>query len=122
MNINISPLSAEQLELFTRLTGSLNKEQLAWVSGYLSGLSAQNPSINSLETDEKAVTPNEQNALTILYGSRTGNGEGLAKKAQKLATDLGIQVTLKSMANYKVRELQSEKNLLVIVSTHGEGV
>lgn len=122
MNINISPLSAEQLDLFTRLTGSLNKEQLAWVSGYLSGLSAQNPSINSLETDEKAVTPNEQNALTILYGSRTGNGEGLAKKAQKLATDLGIQVTLKSMANYKVRELQSEKNLLVIVSTHGEGV
>ena len=122
MNINISPLSAEQLELFTRLTGSLNKEQLAWVSGYLSGLSAQNPSINSLETDEKAVTPNEQDALTILYGSRTGNGEGLAKKAQKLATDLGIQVTLKSMANYKVRELQSEKNLLVIVSTHGEGV
>ena len=122
MNINISPLSAEQLELFTRLTGSLNKEQLAWVSGYLSGLSAQNPSINSLETDEKAVTPNEQNALTILYGSRTGNGEGLAKKAQKLATDFGIQVTLKSMANYKVRELQSEKNLLVIVSTHGEGV
>ena len=122
MNINISPLSAEQLELFTRLTGSLNKEQLAWVSGYLSGLSAQNPSINSLETDEKAVTTNEQNTLTILYGSRTGNGEGLAKKAQKLATDLGIQVTLKSMANYKVRELQSEKNLLVIVSTHGEGV
>ena len=122
MNINISPLSAEQLELFTRLTGSLNKEQLAWVSGYLSGLSAQNPSINSLETDEKAVTTNEQNTLTILYGSRTGNGEGLAKKAQKLAADLGIQVTLKSMANYKVRELQSEKNLLVIVSTHGEGV
>ena len=121
MNINISPLSEEQIELFTQLTDSLNREQLAWVSGYLAGLSAQNISQDSQKIQESVAETNVQNTLTVLYGSRTGNGEGLAKKALKMATDQGLKVILKSMADYKVRDLQSEKNLLVIVSTHGEG-
>jgi sulfite reductase [NADPH] flavoprotein, alpha-component len=123
MNTTLSPLTTEQLELFTQLTNSLTKEQLVWISGYLAGFSAQNSTIATFEPEvipaTAASTP--QSKLTILYGSRTGNGEGLAKKAQKLATELGIPVALKSMANYKTRDLQSEKNLLVIVSTHGEG-
>ena len=122
MNTNTSPLSDDQIELFTRLTASLNKEQLAWVSGYLAGFSAKDVSSDSLEVQEPVAETNTQDTLTVLYGSRTGNGEGLAKKALKMATDQGFKVLLKSMADYKVRDLQSEKNLLVIVSTHGEGV
>ena len=122
MNTNTSPLSDDQIELFTRLTASLNKEQLAWVSGYLAGFSAKDISSDSLEIQEPVAETNTQDTLTVLYGSRTGNGEGLAKKALKMATDQGFKVLLKSMADYKVRDLQSEKNLLVIVSTHGEGV
>ncbi|ADQ80681.1 sulfite reductase (NADPH) flavoprotein, alpha chain [Paludibacter propionicigenes WB4] len=122
MNINTSPLSDDQIELFTRLTNSLSKEQLAWVSGYLAGFSASGVSSESPEIQEPVAETNIQNTLTILYGSRTGNGEGLAKKALKMATEQGLNATIKSMADYKVRDLQSEKNLLVIVSTHGEGV
>ena len=121
MNTTISPLAIEQLEQFTQLTGSFSKEQLLWASGYLAGLSAQYATPDTKpQTVVKA--PTTQNTLTILYGSRTGNGEGLAKKAKKLAEELHISATLKSMADYKVRDLQSEKNLLIIVSTHGEGV
>jgi sulfite reductase (NADPH) flavoprotein alpha-component len=121
MNTTISPLTIEQLEQFTQLTGSFSKEQLLWASGYLAGLSAQHATPDTKpQTIVKA--PTTQNTLTILYGSRTGNGEGLAKKAKKLAEELHISATLKSMADYKVRDLQSEKNLLIIVSTHGEGV
>ena len=121
MNTTISPLAIEQLEQFTQLTGSFSKEQLLWASGYLAGLSAQYATPDTKpQTVVKA--PTTQNTLTILYGSRTGNGEGLAKKAKKLAEELYISATLKSMADYKVRDLQSEKNLLIIVSTHGEGV
>jgi len=122
MNINTSPLSDDQIELFTRLTDSLNKEQLAWVSGYLAGFSASGVSSASLEIQEPVAETTTQDTLTILYGSRTGNGEGLAKKTLKMATEQGLKATLKSMSDYKVRDLQSEKNLLVIVSTHGEGV
>ena len=121
-------LSGDQLELFTSFVATLNPSQVAWISGYLAGLSAQGDnevqqqSIATVATEVIVNTGNAQPTLTILYGSRTGNGEGLAKKALKLATEQGIKATLKNMADYKTRDLQAEKNLLVIVSTHGEGV
>ncbi len=125
MSLNTSPLSNEQSAQFSNLIGSLNREQLVWISGYLAGLSAQNSETSSPLVEAEPVQQAEiitDNKLTILYGSRTGNGEGLAKKALQLATDTGIHASLKSMADYKVRDLQSEKNLLIIVSTHGDGV
>jgi len=122
MSINTnSPLTAEQLELFCKFTASLNKEQLAWASGYLAGWSAQNTEIKS-EPVAEILSAEPHKTLTILYGSRTGNGEGLAKKAKQLALEQGFIVKLKSMGSYKIRDLQTEKNLLIIVSTHGEGV
>ena len=121
MNTTISgALSAEQLELLTKLTGSLSKEQQVWVSGYLAGFSARNGEQVSQQVEN--ATSSAQSALTILYGSRTGNGERLAKKAKILAEAQGLNVVLKNMETYRTRDLQAEKNLLVIVSTHGEGV
>ena len=121
MNNTISgALSAEQLDLLTKLTSSLSKEQQVWVSGYLAGFSARN--LDPVSASPQSSTQGSQSALTILYGSRTGNGEGLAKKAKHLAEEQGLQVTLKNMENYRIRDLQTEKNLLVIVSTHGDGV
>ena len=116
-----TPLSAEQSDTFRQLTSSLNEVQLAWMSGYLAGITAQNG------VQAPAPLKNEINKIqgpgpiTILYGSRTGNGEGLAKKAQKLAVEFGLTATLKNMGDYKPKDLQFEKNLLLIVSTHGEG-
>ena len=113
-------LSAEQLGLLTKLTGSLSKEQQVWVSGYLAGFSARNG--EQISQQVEIATSSAQSALTILYGSRTGNGERLAKKAKILAEAQGLNVVLKNMETYRTRDLQAEKNLLVVVSTHGEGV
>ena len=116
-----TPLSAEQSDTFRQLTTSLNEIQLAWMSGYFAGITAQNG------VQAPAPCKNEINKIqgpdpiTILYGSRTGNGEGLAKKAQKLAVEFGLTATLKNMDDYKPKDLQFEKNLLLIVSTHGDG-
>ena len=113
-------LSAEQLELLTKLTGSLSKEQQVWVSGYLAGFSARN--VEPTGQQAESISTFAQSSLTILFGSRTGNGERLAKKAKILAEAQGLKVALKNMETYRIRDLQVEKNLLVIVSTHGEGV
>ena len=113
-------LSAEQLELLTKLTGSLSNEQQVWVSGYLAGFSARNGELFGQQMEN--VSTSAQPPLTILFGSRTGNGERLAKKAKILAEAQGLKVVLKNMETYRTRDLQAEKNLLVIVSTHGEGV
>ena len=114
-------LSAEQSELFTKFTGSLNKDQMLWASGYIAGLLAQYEKTAVPETTELNAPATTQAGLTILYGSRTGNGEGLAKKAQEIASAQGLNVSVKSMDNYKLHDLPAEKNLIVIVSTHGEG-
>jgi len=110
----------EQKELLKQLTVSLNQQQTAWLAGYFTGINHTLPAESAANT-ETVTSQTKASELTILYGSRTGNGEGLAKKAQKLATEKGFKVHLKSMADYKTRDLQNEKNLLVIVSTHGEG-
>ncbi|MCX6220316.1 MAG: assimilatory sulfite reductase (NADPH) flavoprotein subunit [Bacteroidia bacterium] len=116
-----TPLSAEQLETFRLLTNSLNEVQLAWMSGYLSALTAQNGVPVSLPVKNENINASAIDPITILYGSRTGNGKEVAMKAEKMVTEFGLSATLKSMDEYKLRDLQSEKNLLVIVSTHGEG-
>lgn len=110
----------EQTALLHQFSSTINKQQALWLSGYFAGLSAadQTAEITINQPAETSAAPTQ---LTILYGSRTGNGEGLAKIAQKMANELGYQATLRNMADYKTRDLQNEKNLLVIVSTHGEG-
>ncbi len=116
-----TPLTPDQSDTFRQLTSSLNEVQLAWMSGYLAALTAQNGNKTSVPVKNEIIKNQNLSPITILYGSRTGNGEGLAKKAQKLATEFGLTTILKNMDDYKPRDLQSEKNLLVIVSTHGEG-
>ena len=105
-------LSSDQLELFTSFVATLNPSQVTWISGYLAGLSAQGQGVSEVQSQSTAAVATEvvvdsgnaQPTLTILYGSRTGNGEGLAKKALKLATEQGIKATLKNMADYKTRD------------------
>lgn len=125
MNTNITTLSTEQLEFLSGFVNTLNREQLVWVSGYLAGKLAQTGTSPTASLVEQTVIPTtsaiSEPVLTILYGTRTGNGEKLAKKALKLAKEQGFNAKLKNMTDYKPRDLQTEKNLLVIVSTHGEG-
>ncbi|MGY3903918.1 flavodoxin domain-containing protein, partial [Aeromonas lusitana] len=114
---NISPLSDEQQRQLNQVLTTLNTQQLAWVSGYLYGLSqsGQQP----VTTTTTSAAPG--GSLTILYGSQTGNAKGAAAVIQKQAQALGLPVTLVSMADYKPKQLKKESHLLVVVSTYGEG-
>ncbi|ABV38411.1 sulfite reductase (NADPH) flavoprotein, alpha chain [Shewanella sediminis HAW-EB3] len=108
-----SPLSQGQVDKLKQLTSELSAIQLAWVGGYLSA-SAGQASINVADT-QPAQT------ITILYGSQTGNGRGVATELAAKARAQGYAVNLASMSDYKVRQLKQETLLLAVVSTHGEG-
>ena len=114
---NISPLSDEQQRQLNQVLSTLNTQQLAWVSGYLYGLSQSG--VQSVATSAAVATPS--GSLTILYGSQTGNAKGAASAIQKQAEAQGLPVTLTSMADYKPKQLKKESHLLVVVSTYGEG-
>ena len=113
----ISPLSDEQQRQLNQVLSTLNTQQLAWVSGYLYGLSQSG--VQSVATSAAVAAPG--GSLTILYGSQTGNAKGVASAIQAQAKAHGLPVTLTSMADYKPKQLKKESHLLVVVSTYGEG-
>ena len=114
---NISPLSDEQQRQLNQVLSTLNTQQLAWVSGYLYGLSQSG--VQSVATSAAVAAPG--GSLTILYGSQTGNAKGVASAIQAQAKAHGLPVTLTSMVDYKPKQLKKESHLLVVVSTYGEG-
>ncbi len=113
---NLTPLSDEQQRQLSQALSTLNTQQLAWVSGYLYGLSqaGSQPAVTGA-----AATPSGN--LTILYGSQTGNAKVVASAIKAQAEARGLPVTLTSMADYKPKQLKKETHLLVVVSTYGEG-
>ncbi|HCT2506905.1 TPA: assimilatory sulfite reductase (NADPH) flavoprotein subunit [Aeromonas dhakensis] len=114
---NLTPLSDEQQRQLSQALSTLNTQQLAWVSGYLYGLSQAGS--QPVVTGAAAATPSGN--LTILYGSQTGNAKGVASAIKAQAEARGLPVTLTSMADYKPKQLKKETHLLVVVSTYGEG-
>lgn len=114
---NISPLSDEQQRQLNQVLSTLNTQQLAWVSGYLYGISQSG--VQSVATSAAVAAPG--GSLTILYGSQTGNAKGVASAIQAQAKAHGLPVALTSMADYKPKQLKKESHLLVVVSTYGEG-
>jgi sulfite reductase (NADPH) flavoprotein alpha-component len=59
--------------------------------------------------------------LTILYGSESGNTEALAMKAKKLAAKQNFDARIVDMADADLATIAKSKNLIVYISTWGEG-
>lgn len=62
-----------------------------------------------------------KDTLYILFGSRTGNSKSVAVLADEYAKSLGYNSVLRDMQEMDFNELQQIENLMVVVSTHGEG-
>jgi sulfite reductase (NADPH) flavoprotein alpha-component len=64
---------------------------------------------------------NPSSILYVMYGSRTGNSRSAAVLAYEYARWLGMQCILADMRDFPKAEFAVIKNLLIAVSTHGEG-
>jgi sulfite reductase (NADPH) flavoprotein alpha-component len=112
-----SPFDQEQTELLNRLLPTLTESQKVWLSGYVLGTAQVQVNVGK----QSAENTKQKKEVTILYGSQTGNAQGLSKKAAKKLDDNGFQVNIMSMSDFKPNNLKKVQNLLIIVSTHGEG-
>ncbi|MEH7493736.1 assimilatory sulfite reductase (NADPH) flavoprotein subunit [Neobacillus niacini] len=117
-----SPFNQEQAELLNRLLPTFTESQKVWLSGYLAG-AASRPlaSILGVPGQQGSTEGTASKEVTILYGSQTGNARGIAKKASTTLEGKGFQVTVSAMSDFKPNNIKKVKNLLIIVSTHGEG-
>lgn len=124
LQVTNSPFNQEQVDLLNRLLPGLTDTQKIWFSGYLvASVPAQAAVAGIASTPVTAASsvPAPTKEITILYGSQSGNGQGLSKKAAKLLEESGYQVTLSSMSDFKTNQLKRVERLLIVVSTHGEG-
>lgn len=113
-----SPFNQNQVELLNQLLTTLTDSQKIWLSGYFAA-SITNNATNAPQSTETTSKPKKE--ITILYGSQTGNAQALSKKAGAAFKASGFDVTVSAMNDFKPNQLKKVSNLLIIVSTHGEG-
>ena len=107
-----APFTSDQRKALDSLLSSLDPVQRGWLSGFLaaSGL----PAVAA----PAAVAAGK---LTVLYGTESGNSEVLADRTVKAAKKRGFQAVMKNMSEISPADLAKATNLLVIVSTWGDG-
>lgn len=132
LQVTNSPFNENQVELLNRLLPTLTETQQIWLGGYLSALSLQgNAAAVSAGTPlqaegitavvSPAAQPQISREVTVLFGSQTGNCQRLASSLSRKLEEQGFQVTESAMNGFKPNGLKKVENLLLLVSTHGEG-
>lgn len=141
LKVENSPFNAEQVALLNQLLNTLSAEQAQWLSGYLTafqrvlqagaaapgGGNAAATALASGSSVQEAAGSGAGEAVggggpvTVLYGSQTGNAARLAQQLAKRAKAVGLSVAVQCMSEFKTSQLKKLANLLVVVSTHGEG-
>lgn len=111
------PLNAEQLARLQAATTDLTPEQLAWVSGYFWGV--LNPRPDTITTLPASVA--EISGVTLISASQTGNARRVAEALRDDLLAVNLNVTLVNAGDYKYKQIASEKLLVVVTSTQGEG-
>jgi sulfite reductase (NADPH) flavoprotein alpha-component len=112
-----SPLPAAQTDQFNALVTGLSSEHAAWLLGYL------HASQQSQEAPSTAAPPlaNGHDGITVLFASQTGNALKVANQVAAAASARGLRAVAVSAADYKAANLRSERNLILVSSTQGEG-
>jgi sulfite reductase (NADPH) flavoprotein alpha-component len=123
-------LNEEQWRQIRAIATALKPDQALWLSGYFAGYADGGragirdlpaPAASPALPAGTAAAPSAVRSLTVLYGSETGNGAGVARLLAETAQGRGLKPVLVDMADYKPRRLKEEEDLLIVASTHGEG-
>ncbi len=94
----------------------LTPEQKLYVEGYLRGLRELDNGLAGASVVEASSLE-----LAVLFGSESGNSQALAEATAKAARSRGFNSRVIDMADTQPKDLVGLENLLVVVSTWGEG-
>ncbi len=114
------PLTEPQLARVHALVDELDGFGLVWLSGYAAGVArGRSPAGATQEAPRETGAPVAP--LTIVYGSQTGNARRIAEKLAAETEAAGLPVRLLRADAYPLRELKTERHLVVVISTQGDG-
>ncbi|QKJ51142.1 NADPH-dependent assimilatory sulfite reductase flavoprotein subunit [Providencia rettgeri] len=111
------PISVEQLTRLQTVVDDFSSHQLAWLSGYLWGMVNQNAPVDMSTSAPVAA----QETVTIISASQTGNARRLSEQLRERLISEKINVNLVNAGDYKFKQINQEKVLVVVASTQGEG-
>lgn len=131
-------LTSEQLQKLQVFVQSLSRNQLIWISGYISGLLDTHISNDSVVKSDSKISEKliqiqtynninndnnirNDNVITIISASQTGNASYIAKQLYDELTTLGSNVVLFNAGNYKFKKISEVRLLVFITSTYGSG-
>lgn len=116
-NLPAPSLDADQLARLSRELQSLTAAQLYWIAAWSAAQAEQ------VQRGGATPAPAGQPAgrLTIVYGSQTGNAKRIAEQLASRGEAAGLPLRLLRADAYPQRELAQERQLLLVISTQGDG-
>ncbi|WKG01471.1 sulfite reductase flavoprotein subunit alpha [Mycolicibacterium sp. HK-90] len=97
-----------------------NEDQRAWISGFLAGLHSR-LAMSSAAPPPSTEATGPRPALRVLYGTQTGNAEGVAGDTAAAAKAQGFDVTVSGLDEITLEEFAGLSYVLIVTSTYGEG-
>lgn len=113
-NLPVAEPGAEKLALLAQGVEGLSPAQLYWVAAWIAAQAGA-----PLRAPVAAGKAAER--LTIVYGSQTGNAKRIAEQLAGRGEAAGLPLRLLRADAYPQRELAQERQLLLVISTQGDG-
>ncbi len=82
---------------------------------------AEETVVEVVDSEPVAPSMDGDRSVLVLFGSQSGNAEGVAAKVCRSASNYGLEATLKGMDEVQIGDLAGYKRILIICSTWGEG-
>lgn len=125
---NINPvIQQDALADLDSAVADFERDQLLWASGYLAGLAvaratspAQRP-VAPAEAPAPASSTEPAAPWTVLYATETGNSRFVAQELAEAMSAAGQTAKLVDARDYRPATLKQERQLLLVVATHGLG-
>ncbi|MFT4967638.1 MAG: sulfite reductase alpha subunit-like flavoprotein [Candidatus Deianiraeaceae bacterium] len=107
-------LNEQKKQTLDNFLAVLSKEQIIWVSGYITGKTdiLSSPSVQVSLSVSK---------ITIIYATETGNSKKVAIVLGEKLKKLGVKVNIKAIEHYNTSKFSTEEYIVFVVATHGEG-
>ena len=95
--------------------------QKSWLAGFLAGLQSAKQVTDQQNASLTATASQVASRLDILYGSQTGNAEGLAMDAANVARAQGFNPVVQAMDDVSIEDFAQMEKVIFSVATYGEG-
>jgi len=127
---NEFPFDSQESALIDKLFESLDISKLYWLHGYIQSMIRAKQENTPQSQEQQAmqarslipgIHPKMKSLITVLYGTQSGNSRKVASQLFRQLESLGHSARLCDLADFKCREIKSERLIFLVISTQGEG-